>query len=171
MALAEPLAGAAAAPASSALAPARLLEKLAAVPGTHVIVLYDGVCGLCSRIVSFLLPRDRQGRIHFAALQGPVAAEILRRHGQPPVEGDPQSIILVQAPGTPGERLFHRSGAALRIARVLPGAWPALAALLAVPRLVRDWIYDRVANNRYRIFGRLEACTLPSPENRARFLD
>ena len=147
------------------------LQKLAAVPASHVIVLYDGVCGLCSRIVSFLLPRDRGRRIHFAALQGQVAAEILRRHGEPPVEGDPQSIILVQQPGTPDERLFHRSGAALRIARVLPGPWPALGALLAVPRLLRDWAYDRVANNRYRIFGRTDACTLPSPENRARFLD
>jgi len=155
----------------SGVEPSPALAKLAAVPATDVIVLYDGVCGLCSRIVSFLLPRDRARRIHFAALQGPVAAEILRRHGEPPVDGDPQSIILVQAPGTADERLFHRSGAALRIARALPGAWPALAALLAVPRLVRDWVYDRVANNRYRIFGRLDACTLPSPENRTRFLD
>ena len=161
MALAEPL--------PETASPA--LAKLAGVPATHVIVLYDGICGLCSRLVSFLLPRDRERRIHFAALQGAVAAEILRRHGQPPVEGDPQSIILVLAPGSPGERLFHRSEAALRLAGVLPGAWPALRALLAVPRALRDWVYDRVANNRYRIFGRLEACTLPSPENRARFLD
>jgi len=163
MALAEPQAGVAPAPTP--------LAKLGAVPPGHVIVLYDGVCGLCSRIVSFLLPRDRRRRIHFAALQGAVAAELLRRHGEPPVDGDPQSIILVTSPGTPGERLFHRSGAALRLAGVLPGAWPALGALLAVPALLRDWVYDRVANNRYRIFGRLEACTLPSPENRARFLD
>lgn len=165
MALPEPRPGVEAGPPSPALA------QLAAVPATHVIVLYDGVCGLCSRIVSFLLPRDRARRIHFAALQGAVAREILRRHGEPPVEGDPQSIILVQAPGTAEERLFHRSGAALRIARALPGAWPILAAFLAVPQLVRDWVYDRIANNRYRIFGRLDACTLPSPENRLRFLD
>jgi predicted DCC family thiol-disulfide oxidoreductase YuxK len=157
--------------AAGAAMPPPGLAKLAAVPATHVIVLYDGVCGLCSRIVAFLLPRDRARRIHFAALQGPVAAEILRRHGEPPLEGDPQSIILVQAPGTAHERLFHRSGAALRLVRALPGAWPALGLLLAVPRLVRDWVYDRVANNRYRIFGRLDACTLPSPENRTRFLD
>jgi len=146
-------------------------QKLAGLPAGDVIVLYDGVCGLCSRIVSFLLPRDRARRIHFAALQGALAAGILGRHGLPPVEGDPQSIILVEAPGTPHERLFHRSAAALRIARLLPGAWPALAAFWVVPRLLRDWVYDRVANNRYRIFGRLDACTLPSPENRARFLD
>jgi len=168
MASAEPWAG----EASPLVAlPSAALPKLASVPADHVIVLYDGVCGLCSRIVSFLLPRDRARRIHFAALQGPVAAELLRRHGQPPVDGDPQSIILVQAPGTDRERLFYRSSAALRLARALPGAWPALSVLLAVPPLVRDWVYDRVANNRYRIFGRLDACTLPSPENRTRFLD
>ena len=147
------------------------LEKLAAVPAADVVVLYDGVCGLCSRVVSFLLPRDRGRRIHFAALQGQVAGEILRRHGIAQREGDPESIILVDAPGTPDERLFFRSAAALRIARVLPGAWPALAVLFAVPRFLRDWLYDRVANSRYRIFGRLDACTLPSPENRGRFLD
>jgi len=163
MASAEPRVDTAGLPAAFA--------RLAAVPATDVIVLYDGVCGLCSRIVSFLLPRDRAHRIHFAALQGPVAAELLRRNGQPPVDGDPQSIILVEAPGTADERLSHRSDAALRLARALPGGWPVLAALLVVPRLVRDWVYDRVANNRYRIFGRLDACTLPSPENRARFLD
>jgi len=168
MALAESRQGA---PAPAPPAASAALGRLAAVPATHVIVLYDGVCGLCSRIVSFLLPRDRERRIHFAALQGAVAGEILRRHGQPPVQGDPQSIIVVQAPGTPAERLFHRSGAALRIARALPGAWPALAAFLAVPRSIRDWVYDRIANNRYRIFGRLDACTLPSPDNRDRFLD
>jgi len=147
------------------------LQKLARLPAGDVVLLYDGVCGLCSRIVSFLLPRDRRRRIHFAALQGTLAAAVLGRHGLPPVEGDPQSIILVEAPGTPGERLFHRSAAALRIARLLPGAWPALSALWVVPRALRDWVYDRVANNRYRIFGRLDACTLPSSENRARFLD
>jgi predicted DCC family thiol-disulfide oxidoreductase YuxK len=164
MALAEPQADVAGARAA--------MDRLAAVPATHVIVLYDGVCGLCSRIVSFLLQRDRRGLIHFATLQGPAAAELLRRHGEPPVDGTPQSIVLVQAPGTADERLYHRSAAALRIGRLLPGFWPALAALLgAVPRFLRDWVYDRVAASRYSLFGRLEACTLPTPENRARFLD
>lgn len=155
----------------AAAPPSPAVERLAALPATHVVLLYDGVCGLCSRIVSFLLPRDRAGRIHFAALQGALAAELLRRHGLAPDEGDPQSIVLVQSPGRPDERLFFRSAAALRIARLLPGLWPALAVLTVVPRVVRDWVYDRVAASRYRVFGRLDACTLPSPENRARFLD
>ena len=137
----------------------------------ELVVLYDGVCGLCSRLVSFLLPRDRRRRFRFAALQGQLAAAILARHGVVPPPGDPQSIVLVQFPDTPEERLYFRSTAALRILRALPGAWPALALLLALPRVVRDWGYNLVANNRYRIFGRLDACTLPSPENRARFLE
>jgi predicted DCC family thiol-disulfide oxidoreductase YuxK len=166
MGLAETRPGTPAAPGSAAAGAAPPAPN----PG-GVIVLYDGVCGLCSRIVSFLLPRDRHRRIRFAALQGQVAATILGRHGVAPVEGDPQSIVLVEFPDTPSERLYFRSSAALRILRTLPGVWPVLAALLVLPRFVRDWGYDRVANNRYRIFGRLDACTLPSPENRSRFLD
>jgi predicted DCC family thiol-disulfide oxidoreductase YuxK len=145
-----------------------------AQPGSgDLIVLYDGVCGLCSRLVSFLLPRDRERRLRFAALQGRTASAILTRHGIAPLAAgaEPRSIVLVEFPDTPAERLFFRSTAALRIVRALPGAWPALALLLALPRALRDWGYDRVARSRYRIFGRLDACTLPSPENRARFLD
>lgn len=154
-----------------ALAEARSASDPASPRPDELVVLYDGVCGLCSRLVSFLLPRDRRRRLRFAALQGQVAATILARHGIAPAAGDPQSIVLVQFPNTPSERLYFRSSAALRIVRTLPAAWPALALLLALPRFLRDWGYDRVANNRYRIFGRLDACTLPSPENRARFLD
>ncbi|HEY4186160.1 MAG TPA: DCC1-like thiol-disulfide oxidoreductase family protein [Polyangia bacterium] len=160
-----------------ALAEARGVAPPPSVPtvasSRDVIVLYDGVCGLCSRLISFLLPRDRHRRLRFAALQGRTAAAILSRHGVTPTApgAAPQSVVLVELPDTPSERLYFRSDAALRIAHALPGAWPALALLLVLPRFLRDWGYDRVANSRYRIFGRLDACTLPSPENRARFLD
>jgi predicted DCC family thiol-disulfide oxidoreductase YuxK len=135
------------------------------------VVLYDGVCGLCSRLVAFLLPRDRARRLRFAPLQGPFAAAALRRHGVTPPEGDPDSIVLVEEAGTPAERLVFRSSAALRILGALPGVWPALRLLLAVPRPLRDWVYDRVAKRRYRLFGKLDACAVPSPETRSRFLD
>src|SRR5438034_10951960 len=69
------------------------------------IVLYDGVCGLCNRVVSYVIPRDPAARIRFAPLQGRFAAEVLRRHGIPAPEGDPDSFVLVEAPGTPHERL------------------------------------------------------------------
>ena len=138
---------------------------------TGPIMLYDGVCGLCNRTVSFILPRDPHGRIRFAPLQGPTAAAILARHGVPIPAGDPESFVLVEEPGTPAERLSFRSTAALRVARWLAGPWSWLGALRVIPRPLRDWVYDRVARSRYRIFGKLDACPVPAPEHRTRFLE
>ena len=138
--------------------------------GGGPVVLYDGVCGLCNRVVSLVIPRDPGARIRFAPLQGPFATEVLRRHGIPAPAGDPDSFVLVEAPGTPEERLWLRSTAALRAAAWLTRPWSWVRFLWVVPRPVRDWIYDRVAKSRYRIFGKLDACPLPTPESRARFL-
>ena len=148
----------------------------AALPSTppapdELVVLYDGVCGLCNGLVKFVLPRDRRLRIRFAALQGAYAGAVLARHGIVPPPGDPQSIVLVAHPGTPSERLYVRSEAALRIGRALSGAWRLVGLFRVVPRPLRDWVYDRVAKNRYRIFGRYDACPMPTPESRARFVD
>ena len=121
--------------------------------------------------MSFILPRDRDARLRFATLQGPIAASILARHGVPVPEGEPDSIVLVEHPDTPAERLAFRSTAALRIARALAAPWSWLAVLRAVPRPLRDWVYDRVAASRYRVFGKLDACPVPAPEHRRRFLD
>lgn len=134
------------------------------------IVLYDGVCGLCNRVVSYVIPRDPAARIRFAPLQGRFAAEVLLRHGIPVPEGDPDSFVLVEAPGTADERLSLRSTAALRTAAWLTRPWSWLRVFWVVPRPVRDWVYDRIAKSRYRIFGKLDACPLPTPESRARFL-
>ena len=149
------------APAVEAPAPPRADE---------LVVLYDGVCGLCNGVVKFLLPRDRAKRIRFAALQGAYAATALARHGIVPPPGDPESIVLVAQPGTTDERLYFKSEAALRIGAALPGAWRLSGILRVVPRVVRDWVYARVARSRYRIFGRYDACPMPTPESRARFL-
>ena len=135
------------------------------------IVLYDGVCGLCNGFVQFVLPRDPRGRFRFAPLQGPTAAAILRRHEVPVPEGDPESIVLVEEPGTPAERLSFRSAAALGVIRGLKAPWSWLAVLRVFPRPLRDWVYDRIARARYRVFGKLDACPVPAPEHRPRFLD
>jgi predicted DCC family thiol-disulfide oxidoreductase YuxK len=134
-------------------------------------VLYDGVCGLCNRVVQFVLPRDPRGRVRFATLQGPTAAQVLLRHGVAVPQGDPESIVLVEDLGTPAERLSFRSDGALRLAGWLRAPWSWLVVLRVIPRPLRDWVYERVARTRYRIFGKLDACPLPSPEHRARFLD
>ena len=109
--------------------------------------------------------------MRFAPLQGPTAAAILQRHGVGVPDGDPESIVLVEDPGTPNERLSFRSDGALGVARWLRAPWSWLVVLRAIPRPLRDWTYARVARVRYRIFGKLDACPVPSPAHRGRFLD
>ncbi|HEX2091883.1 MAG TPA: thiol-disulfide oxidoreductase DCC family protein [Longimicrobiaceae bacterium] len=128
------------------------------------VVLFDGVCNLCNHSVQFILQHDPHGHFRFASLQSPAGQRLLREHGFPP--GELGSVILVE-----GGHAYTRSDAALRIARRLSGAWPALAGLRVVPRFVRDRVYDWVAAHRYRWFGKREACMLPTPALRARFLD
>jgi predicted DCC family thiol-disulfide oxidoreductase YuxK len=126
------------------------------------IVFYDGVCGLCDRFVSFVLPRDRRGVFHFAPLQGETARS---RLAEADVR-DLTSVVLIDRDGT------HRKSAAIdRILRRLGGAWGVLAALLRiVPRPVRDLGYSLIARYRYAIFGKKESCRLPTAAERARFL-
>jgi predicted DCC family thiol-disulfide oxidoreductase YuxK len=133
------------------------------------VILYDGVCGLCNRLNRFVLARDPGGRFRYAALQSALAGEILARHGRDPRDLD--TLYLVLGLGRPGERLLERSDAVLWILRELGGAWRAAGVLGAVPRGLRDRGYDLVARTRYRLFGRYDACPLPDPRHRARFLD
>ena len=127
------------------------------------VVLFDGVCNLCNGSVQFIVRHDPAGRFRFASLQSEAGQALLRRHGLDP--HDLFSVILVE-----GGRAYARSDAALRIARGLSGAWRAAGALRVVPRPLRDAVYGWVARNRYRWFGRREACMVPTPELRARFL-
>jgi predicted DCC family thiol-disulfide oxidoreductase YuxK len=133
------------------------------------IILYDGVCGLCHRLNRFVLARDAAARFRFAALQSPFAAEILTRHGRDPRDLD--TVYLVLGLGRPDERLLRKSDAVLWILRELGWPWRMTAALCVLPRTLRDLGYDLVARTRYRLFGRYDACPLPEPRHRARFLD
>jgi predicted DCC family thiol-disulfide oxidoreductase YuxK len=133
------------------------------------IILYDGVCGLCHRLNRFVLARDPTGRFRFAALQSALARETLARHGRDPLDLD--TLYVVLGHGRPDERLLGKSEAALWILRELGGAWRAAAMLRVLPRWLRDPGYDLVARTRYRLFGRYDACPLPDPRHRARFLD
>jgi predicted DCC family thiol-disulfide oxidoreductase YuxK len=127
------------------------------------VVLFDGVCNLCNGSVQFIVRHDPEGRFRFASLQSEAGQALLRRHGMDPAELS--SVVLVE-----GGRAHTRSDAALRIAGGLPGAWKAAGALRAVPRPLRDLVYGWVARNRYRWFGKQDACMIPTPELRARFL-
>ena len=129
------------------------------------IVLFDGVCNFCNASVQFIIDRDPANRFSFAPLQSDMAKDLLRTHGMTAPEGDPDTIILVD-----GDRVYTRSGAALRIARHLSGAWKAFAVFLVVPWFLRDLGYWIFAKNRYRLFGKSDTCRVPTPEFRARFL-
>jgi predicted DCC family thiol-disulfide oxidoreductase YuxK len=129
------------------------------------LVLFDGVCNLCSATVQFIIDRDPAGHFRFAALQSAAGAKALAEHGAAPVVGDPDSVMLLE-----GARVYTHSDAALRVARRLTGLWPVLYAFIVVPRFMRDVLYRFIARNRYRWFGRTEACRIPTPELRARFL-
>lgn len=134
------------------------------VAQTGAVVLFDGECNLCNHSVQFILHRDPAGRFAFAALQSPVAHTLLQQAGQEPMQL-PDSVILIE-----NGRVYAQSTAALRIARHLRGWWPCAAVFLLVPAFLRDAIYDLIARNRYRWFGRREACLLPTAELQERFL-
>src|ERR1043166_5009840 len=116
------------------------------------IILYDGVCGLCNRSVRFILKRDRMDLFRFATLQSEFATRILLHHS---ISTDkPESVCLVLNPGQPGELVEIKSTAAISIGRELGIFWRIMANLFAIfPESLRDWGYDLVARNRYRIFG------------------
>jgi predicted DCC family thiol-disulfide oxidoreductase YuxK len=127
------------------------------------IVLFDGVCKFCDGGVNFILDHDRRGRVRFAALQSGAGQELLRRFGLRRDQFD--TLVLIEA-----GRHYLRSTAALRVARHLDFPWPLASALLLVPAFLRDAAYDLLAANRFRWFGRLDACRVPTPEVRERFL-
>ena len=130
------------------------------------IVLFDGVCNLCSASVRYIIDRDPSGYFQFASLQSKVGAELLAEHGMKPPEGDPDSILLIE------DGVVHdHSTAALRIARKLASPIKILSIFRIVPRFLRDLVYRFIARNRYRWFGRTDTCAVPTPQLRARFLD
>jgi predicted DCC family thiol-disulfide oxidoreductase YuxK len=128
------------------------------------IVLFDGVCNFCNGTVLFIAKRDPGKNFRFAALQSPVGQAILRRFGLSTDELE--TLVLVE-----GDRVATRSTAALRICRRLSGAWPLEYALMAVPRPIRDLCYRLLARHRYRLFGRRDACVVPTPDLKERFLE
>ncbi len=127
------------------------------------VLLFDGVCNLCNASVQWVLRHDRAGRFRFAALQSETGQALLARFGLDQEHFD--TAVLVD-----GDRIFTRSDAALEILRQLGFPWSAVAVLRWAPRSLRNVVYDWVARNRYRWFGRQEKCLLPRPEWKQRFL-
>jgi predicted DCC family thiol-disulfide oxidoreductase YuxK len=123
------------------------------------LVLIDGECVLCSASFRFVARRDRARFFQFAPVQGVFGRQAARVAGIDPAQPDSFAVVL-------DGRVLMRSNGAIGILRRLPG-WRWTVLLLVIPRGARDWVYDRVARNRYRLFGRLDACIVPTAELRA----
>lgn len=126
------------------------------------VVLYDGICVLCSGMFRFVATRDQAARFRFTPVQGGYGRWLAGRLGIDPEHPDTIAVVVC------GRALLH-SDAAIAMLRELPG-WRWVGALLLAPRPLRDWAYDLVARHRYRLFGRTEACLVPGPELRRHVL-
>ena len=143
------------------------MDRVNTASDSGPILLYDGVCGFCNGLVQFMIRHDRRGTLRFAALDSGYARTLLAQH--PSLAGI-DSVVWVESVGT-DDRVFTRSDAALRAAKHLGGPWRLLAPLGLTPRPARDALYDLFARHRYRFFGHYDACPIPPPAVRARFLE
>lgn len=132
--------------------------------GPKYIVLFDGVCNLCNGAVQFIIKRDRKKQFLFGSLQGAAGQLYLQRFHLPTAELT--SFVLVE-----NDTAYTRSTGALRTLKHLGSGWPLLYVFIIVPKFIRDGIYNWIAANRYKWFGKKEACSVPTPEQRAQFLD
>ena len=128
------------------------------------ILLIDGECMLCQRITQFVVRHDKQQIFMFASLQSDAGRHLLKLFGMPADYRD--TFVLIQ-----NKKHYTRSGAALRVCRKLGGAWRSLYALIVIPPILRNAVYNIVAANRYRWFGKSDQCMLPAPELRGRFIE
>jgi predicted DCC family thiol-disulfide oxidoreductase YuxK len=136
---------------------------VAAIAETGPLVLFDGVCNLCSWSVQFLAPRERAGRLWYASVQSEIGRRILIGRGLPTEDYD--SFVFLD-----GGRAYFKSAAVLRVVRHMRFPWPLLWVGALIPHQAADWLYDRVARNRYAVFGRKPVCMIPCADIRARFL-
>jgi len=138
-------------------------DNLAVASPPEALVLFDGCCRLCNRFVDFLIRHDRRRALRYTPLQGVTAKQYLEKPN--PDISSIDSVVLAE-----GKRLYFKSSAALRLFKYLPAPWPLAGILMLLPRFFRDWCYDLLAGNRYRIFGRLDDCRSPAPVERELFL-
>jgi predicted DCC family thiol-disulfide oxidoreductase YuxK len=133
---------------------------------TEAILLFDGICNLCTGAVQFIITHDPEARIRFASLQSAAGQTLLAQHGLVQrLDGSDDTVIYIE-----DGRVYTHSSAALHVARRLGGALGLAYGLIVVPRFIRDFAYRVIARNRYRWFGKKQVCWLPTPALQARFL-
>lgn len=129
----------------------------------HAVIFFDGVCNLCNHSVQFIIKRDHKDYFRFAALQSDIAKQKLSDFD---LKAENLKTIILLEDG----KVYLRSTAALRIAKHLSGGWPILFGFIIIPAFIRDFVYQLIASNRYRIWGKTESCMVPSPDLKAKFL-
>lgn len=129
------------------------------------IILFDGVCNLCNGAVNFIIKRDKNDVFRYASLQSEVGQALAAERN---VDISKLNTILLIEPKV---AYYHKSTAALHIARQLSGGYPFLSVFLIIPRFLRDCVYDLISKNRYKLFGKKESCMIPTPKLKALFID
>lgn len=127
-------------------------------------ILFDGVCNLCNGAVQFVIRRDKKKYFTFASLQSEEGQRLLKKFDLPST--DFNSFVLIE-----NDKSFTRSAAALKVSKKLNGLWPGLYGFMIVPKFIRDGVYNWIAKNRYKWFGKKDACMIPTQELKARFLN
>jgi predicted DCC family thiol-disulfide oxidoreductase YuxK len=130
---------------------------------SHPVIFFDGFCNLCNGAVQFIIAHDKRDVFRLTALQGDAATGLLSEKGNEAIGAD--SILLLE-----NGKIYMRSTAALRIAKRLGGAWPVLYVFILIPPFIRDYFYDLVAKNRYKVWGKRESCMLPGPDTAKKFI-
>lgn len=128
------------------------------------IILFDGVCNLCNGAINFIIKRNSKATLKFASLQSDTGKQLLKEYNIDPLKTD--SIVLIDL-----NKAFLKSDAALHIAKDLDYAYPLLYSFMIIPAFIRNSIYDLIARNRYKWFGKKESCMIPTPDLKSRFLD
>lgn len=131
---------------------------------TNPVILFDGVCNLCSSSVQFIIKHDPQRRFRYASLQSAYGQKVMQQFGLPAEELN--SFILYQQ-----GKIYTKSTGALMVAKQLNKLWPLLYGFIIIPPFIRNAVYSFIANNRYKWFGKKDACWLPTPELKKLFLD
>jgi predicted DCC family thiol-disulfide oxidoreductase YuxK len=126
------------------------------------IIFFDGVCNLCNASVQFVIAHDKKDQFSFSAIQGELAKEVLPNFKVNP--GKLNTVLLLEK-----GKLYTKSSAALRIAKKLSGAWPLLYSFIIIPKFIRDWVYNIIAKNRYKWWGKEESCWVPTPRLKSKF--
>ncbi|MES2429810.1 MAG: thiol-disulfide oxidoreductase DCC family protein [Bacteroidota bacterium] len=127
------------------------------------IILFDGVCNFCNSAVNFTLKRDKNKTIRFAPLQSDAGQQLLNQYNLP--KEDMRSFVFID-----NGKAYTQSTAAIKVCTYLRGLWPMSKAFLIVPKFIRDGLYNWIAKNRYKWFGKQETCMIPTPDIRSRFL-